>query len=135
MLSAASSAREEKKGSSRGAARRARPRRRRGQAARRWRAHPLGSAHAGEGAGDGAMAARSTASLARLLLATLRREAKREKGQEENDARVSAEVLRSPFLSVETHAWPSDLHQRCRGDGTEAGPGRRERASRFPNQA
>ena len=31
-----------------------RPQGRRGQAARRRRAHPLGSAHAGEGAGDGA---------------------------------------------------------------------------------
>ena len=33
-----------------------RPQGRRGQAARRRRAHPLGSAHAGEGAGDGARA-------------------------------------------------------------------------------
>ena len=32
-----------------------RPKGRRGQAARRWRAHPLGSAHAGEGASDGAI--------------------------------------------------------------------------------
>ena len=31
-----------------------RPQGHRGQAARRRRAHPLGSAHAGEGAGDGA---------------------------------------------------------------------------------
>ena len=42
---------------------------------------PSRSTVAREGAGDGAMAARSTTSLARLLLAALRREAKREKGQ------------------------------------------------------
>ena len=53
------------------AARRARPRGRRGQAARRRRTHPLGSAHAGEGAGDGAMAARSLAASARSPLASL----------------------------------------------------------------
>ena len=45
-------------GPSRGAAaHQARPRGRRGQAARRRRAHPLGSTRAGEGAGDGAMVA------------------------------------------------------------------------------
>ena len=45
---------------------RARPKKRRGQAARRRRAHPLGSAHADEGAGDGAMAALSAVSPARV---------------------------------------------------------------------
>ena len=42
------------------AARRARPRGHRGQAARRRRGHPLGNAHAGEGAGDGTVAHCST---------------------------------------------------------------------------
>ena len=41
--------------------RRAWPRKRRSQAARRWRAHPLGNAHAGEGVGNGAVARCSTA--------------------------------------------------------------------------
>jgi len=50
----------EKKGRTGAAARRARQRGHRGQAARRWRAHPLGSMRAGEGAGDSAKA-RSTA--------------------------------------------------------------------------
>ena len=46
---------------------------RRGQAARRRRAHPLGSAHAGEGADGGAMDARSLAAFARspTLLAAI----------------------------------------------------------------
>ena len=50
-----------------------RPHECRGQAARWWRAHPLGSAHAGEGAGDGAGALCSTVSPARRsVAATLR---------------------------------------------------------------
>ena len=61
------------------AARRARPRGHRGQAARQRRTHPLGSAHAGEGAGDGAMATRSTASLARCV-AWLREKGRGERG-------------------------------------------------------
>jgi len=69
-----------------------RPKGCRGQAARRRRAHPLGSAHAGEGAGDGAMAARSTvvALSGSLGAAVLRREeraAKRER-MEQNGTRV-----------------------------------------------
>ena len=51
------------------AARRARPRGRHGQATRRRHAHPLGSAHADEGADDGAMATRSLAASARSPLA------------------------------------------------------------------
>ena len=43
----------------------------RGQAARRRRAHPLGSAHAGEGAGGGAMVAFAR-SQSLVVLATLR---------------------------------------------------------------
>ena len=51
----------------------ARPKGDRGQAARRRRAHPLGSAHAGEGADGGAMDARSLAAFARspTLLAAI----------------------------------------------------------------
>ena len=59
-----------------------RPKGRHSQAARRQRAHPLGSAHAGEGTGDGAIFALAFARL--LGAATLRRErsgAKREKGK------------------------------------------------------
>ena len=44
-----------------------RPQGRRGQAARRRRAHPLGNAHAGEGAGDGAGARCSIVSPTRSL--------------------------------------------------------------------
>ena len=48
-------ARREKKGRPKGSRLAGiRPQGRRGQATRRRRAHPLGSAHAGEGAGDGA---------------------------------------------------------------------------------
>ena len=53
------------------AARRARPRGHRGQAARRRRAHPLGSTHAGEGAGGGAMVAFAR-SWSLVVLAVLR---------------------------------------------------------------
>ena len=52
---------------------------RHGQAARRRRAHPLGSTHADEGAGDGTMAPRSTASLARCA-ARLREKGRGERG-------------------------------------------------------
>jgi hypothetical protein len=47
--------------------------------------------------------------------------------------RVSMESAVAPFCSAETHAQPSDLHRRCKGDGPEAGLGGRERASRFPS--
>ena len=53
------------------AARRARPRGHRGQAARRRRAHTLGSAHADEGAGGGAMVAFAR-SRSLVVLAALR---------------------------------------------------------------
>ena len=65
-------------------ARRARSRKRRGQAARRRRAHPLGSTRVGEGAGDGAMLAPPPArslSHSRSLLDALRKKERRERGE------------------------------------------------------
>jgi len=56
---------------------RARPKKRRGQAARRRRAHPLGSAHAGEGGGDGA-GARCSLSPSKLVARLRLRCAERE---------------------------------------------------------
>ena len=69
----------------------ARPRGHRGQAARRRRAHPLGSAHAGEGASGGAMATPPFVALASLALgrccAVLRRDEveRGESGEEERE--------------------------------------------------
>ena len=68
------------------AARRARQRGHRGQAARRRRAHPLGSAHAGEGAGGGAMDARLAPPLALVWLGSDAAE-KREQGRERRERR------------------------------------------------
>ena len=82
----------------RAAARWARPRGRRGQAARRRRAHPLGSAHAGEGAGGGAMAAPPFVALASLALgrccaAQRRDEVERgESGEEERESKRQNEL-------------------------------------------
>ena len=59
------------------------------RAARRRRAHPLGSTRAGEGAGDGAMAASLHRPLFRLLVTRLRlrcAEEKRERGDERERA-------------------------------------------------
>ena len=64
----------------------ARPKGDRGQAARRRRAHPLGSAHAGEGAGGGAMDARLAPPLALVWLGSDAAE-KREQGRERRERR------------------------------------------------
>ena len=71
------------------------PKGRRGQVARRRCVHPLGSAHAGEGAGDGAMAALSVVSPARVTRWRLRyAEERRESG----DERESIETNELGFL-------------------------------------
>ena len=69
-----------------------RPQGRRGQAARRRRAHPLGSAHAGEGAGDGAgTSLHALAVVARSVTEERKKssEAKRERVRMPNGARVA----------------------------------------------
>ena len=65
---------------------------RRGQVARRRCANPLGSTHAGEGAGDGAMALPSS-----LALARCRRGAEREKREKREWARVTGEATQRWF--------------------------------------
>ena len=94
---------------------RARPRGRRGQAARRQHAHPLGSAHAGEGAGDGAMAARSTVLLAQLR--SVARGAEKEKGRGGRGARLG------PLAVFLTGADGHRGRRRCRRSARESGRG------------
>ena len=118
------------------AARRARQRGHRGQAARRRRAHPLGSAHAGEGAGGGAMDARLAPPLALVWLgsARLRRESKVERRERSRDfewSRVSSQRTRPRFCSREIDVQPSISIGRLRLHGPAIGPRGRARPCSF----
>ena len=75
-----------------------RPKGRRGLAARRRRAHPLGSAHVDEGAGDGAIAPpfRPLDSLG-LWLRYGEESGKERESKEENAARVTGRQLSTGF--------------------------------------
>ena len=108
---------------------RARQRGHRGQAARRRHAHPLGSAHAGEGAGGGAMDARLAPPLALVWLgsARLRRESKVERRERSRDfewSRVSSQRTRPRFCSREIDAQPSISIGRPRWNGPAMRPKR-----------
>ena len=72
--------------------RRARPKGGHGQAARRRRADPLGSAHAGEGAGGGAMDARSLAARSVALASLLCEVERGESGEEERESKQQNEL-------------------------------------------
>ena len=87
-----------------------RPKGRRGQATRRRRAHPLGSAHTGEEAGDGAVAPLLRLLLTRWLApAALRRESDDEReGEGENEAKVPKKPAAAGFCSRAKDGRPSD---------------------------
>ena len=119
----------------------ARPRGHRGQAARRRRAHPLGSTRAGEGASDGAMAARSAVlargcSVAAVIAAAEKRErAKREKGQEPNELGFQAPARRRGFYPSDGNGRPSDHTDGADSPGRPFSPGGCARQAEFPAQA
>ena len=117
-------------------ARRARPRKRRGHAARRRRAHPLGSTRASEGAGDGAKDRHgrpvcfSSLAAARWRLSPLRLRREKQRGEREGKSRM-ARVFQGAgrselFDPRETAARPSDRDGRSRLDR----PTRRPRRAR-----
>jgi len=89
----ASSAREEKEAEPGALLAGLWPKGRCSQAARRWRAHPLGSALAGEGAGDGTESSARSRSLS-LGLCTI----EREKGRSRMGVRVSADAAGRAFF-------------------------------------
>ena len=115
-----------------------RPQGRRGQAARRRRAHPLGSAHAGEGAGDGAGARCSHSPLESLgaAFAALRKESGEDREwRRPNGARVQGRRSGRRFCSCDARGWPSDRRERLRSNGPTRGLGGRADARALPAQA
>ena len=113
---------------------RIRPQGRRGQAARRRRAHPLGSAHAGDGAGTSLL--RHGCSLGvSLRWEEESSEAKRESVRVKNEARVEGGAVGRGVLMPRAARSTVDLRSTARRARASFGPGGRCCSAKIPAQA
>ena len=117
------------------AARRARPRGHRGQAARRRCAHPLGSAHTGEGGRrqcHGRLRSLSVARCARCAEVERGESGEEERGSSrKNELGFRSQARGVGFYMSEMRARPSDVNGWPRLNGPSRGPGGRAGARDF----